>query len=276
MTETLRIEALMIYPVKSCAGIALERAELDAFGLAGDRRWMLTDASGAFVNQLAQPRLSLIQASSTAKGIELRAPGMQTLNVSSGQREAAHSVHIMYKREVSAARVSEAASRWFTEFLGSPHELVALTDDIERRVKPKYTRAHAGAGALHDRVGFADDFPHLLATVESLQHLNHVLDAPVDMRRFRPNIVVSGGEAFAEDGWRVLRAESGVELLFGKPCVRCAMITVDPDEGARRGPEPTRSLARLHTLEAGVCFGVLMTHRGVGALEVGEMLEVVE
>lgn len=275
-TKTLKIEALTIYPVKSCAGIALERARLDAFGLVGDRRWMLVDLAGEFINQLSRPRLSLIQTALAPDGLVLRAPGMPPLSLSEGQHEAHHSVHVMYKNEVSAARVSDVASQWFSEFLGAPHELVALTDDIDRRVKPKYTSPHIAAGALHDRVGFADDFPHLLATVESLERLNRELPAPVDMRRFRPNIVVSGAEAFAEDGWRVLRAASGVELLFGKPCVRCAMITVDPDEGARRGPEPTRSLARLHTLEQGVCFGVLLTHRGEGSLEVGELLEVVE
>ena len=62
------IAALNVYPVKSCRGIALERATVAVRGVAfeagayaiADREWMIVDAAGRFVTQREQPRLALL------------------------------------------------------------------------------------------------------------------------------------------------------------------------------------------------------------------------
>jgi len=65
---------------------------------------------------------------------------------------------------------------------------------------------------------------------------------PIPMNRFRPNVVVSGAEAFAEDRW--LRIKIG-ETMFRvpKPCARCVTTTVDQSQGEFDGNEPLKTLA---------------------------------
>ena len=55
---------------------------------------------------------------------------------------------------------------------------------------------------------------------ESLHELNQRMPAPLPMNRFRPNIVISGGAAFAEDGWAEL-VIGRLDMQMRKPCGRC-------------------------------------------------------
>ena len=96
------------------------------------------------------------------------------------------------------------------------------------------------------------------------------------MERFRPNLVVGGAPAFAEDGWNGLRVG---EVIFrvAKPCSRCSVITVDPATG-ETGPEPLRTLATYRKREGGVMFGVnLVAIAGIpGELRAEDRVEILE
>jgi len=52
-----------------------------------------------------------------------------------------------------------------------------------------------------DKVGFADGFPLLLIGQGSLDDLAARVGRPLEMLRFRPNLVVEGTDPYAEDGW---------------------------------------------------------------------------
>lgn len=80
-TLPTRLTGLFIYPVKSCGGIALDEAEVDDFGLRGDRRWMVVDGAGSFLSQRKHPRLALVTTRIEADALHLAAPGMPTLTV---------------------------------------------------------------------------------------------------------------------------------------------------------------------------------------------------
>ena len=71
---------LNLYPIKSCAGIALREATLTAAGLMSehiyDREWMVVDANGVFMTQREHPKMALITPRIKAETLELRAPGM--------------------------------------------------------------------------------------------------------------------------------------------------------------------------------------------------------
>ena len=74
------------------------------------------------------------------------------------------------------------------------------------------------------------------------------------MVRFRPNLVVAGGTAWAEDGWRRLRIGDAVFRAV-KGCDRCAIPTTDEDTAVRR-KEPTYTLARHRRWDGAVWFGM--------------------
>lgn len=223
----MHIGALAIYPLKSGRQVSLKNMALDRFGPAGDRRWMLVDASGRFVTQRTHPRMCLMAAAVENGRLLLQAPGQPDLVVEPVTEPDQLTVTV-WNDQVAALAVSPAADAWCSTFLNMPVRLVWMPESTQRAVSP----AHAGAGHT---TGFSDGFPLLLVTQSSLDHLNTLLPYPVDWRRFRPNIVIAGDlPPHAEDGWKHLRI-GDVELAVVKPCSRCVIPSIDPDTADKNG-----------------------------------------
>lgn len=212
----------------------------------------------------------MISVSFHRDSLLLDAPGMSTLALTlepaSGELEHRIPVRI-FDDDARGAVVGAEADRWFKRFLGVDCRLVYMPDDVVRPVDPRYAQSD-------DRVGFADGFPLLLLSEASLADLNSRLPEPVTEDRFRPNLVVSGADAFAEDGWRRLRL-GGVGLRVAKPCSRCAITTVDQATG-ERGKEPLRTLDGYRRVGSKVMFGQNLAHDEPGEIGVGDRLEVLE
>jgi uncharacterized protein len=269
------VTQLYRYPVKSCRGISLQSAEVDARGLVDDRRWMVVDARGDFRTQRELPRMALIETALQNGHLTLRAPQQMPLSVPVEANGAARtSVTVWRDSGVDALDLGEEAAEWLSDVLSEPVRLVHLAPDAVRQVDLNF--AQPG-----DQVGFADGFPFLLISEESLDDLNRRLDSPLPMNRFRPNIVVRGLDdalsPFAEDTWATIRigGPDGIRFEVVKPCGRCAITTTD-QETAERGVEPLRTLATYRNIGWGSSpkFGQNLIHRGSGALRVGDPVEV--
>jgi len=256
-----------VYPVKSLGGLSVTKADVEPRGLRHDRRWMLVDRKGRFLTQRALPRMALVSACLTAGGLTLAAPGMEPLTVPFEPQAPARRQSVQVWATVcEAAPVGEQTDGWFAEFLGVPCRLVFMPDDTRRPVNPNHA---AGEGI----VSFADGYPLLLLGEASLDDLNARLASPLPMNRFRPNLVVSGVPAYAEDEWT--RVRIGSALFHGvKSCDRCGLITVDQETGEAAGPEPLRTLAAYRTKDQKVLFGRLLIPEGAGAVHVGDAVEV--
>jgi uncharacterized protein YcbX len=258
----MRLTGLTVYPVKSCRGIALDCASVVERGLKDDRRWMIVDGTGRFVTQRELPELALIRTLLEGDAIVLEADGAPSLRLAESDLDA-HSVEVEVWGHRGPARVHAAASTWITDRLGVAHSLVFMPDEHRRAVNPDH-------GGPNDIVSFADAYPFLLTTEASLDDLNERLPSPITMNRFRPNLVVAGSAAWAEDRWTRLWVGE-VAFRVAKPCKRCATTTVDPETG-RRGTEPLRTLATFRDFGDGVLFGVNLVHQGAGTgtLHVGD------
>jgi uncharacterized protein YcbX len=162
---------------------------------------------------------------------------------------------------LDAAWLGEKPARWFSRFLDCSCSLVYMSKQVTRPANPRY----APAGA---RVGFADAFPFLIISEESLADLNHRLAEPLPMNRFRPNLVVAGGEPYAEDGWSQIRIND-ITFSLVKPCSRCVITTTDQAR-ATRGREPLRTLATYRNVNGKVMFGQNAVHDKPGHLRVGQ------
>ncbi len=123
-------------------------------------------------------------------------------------------------------------------------------------------------------MSLADGFPLLLVSQASLADLNSRLERPLLMDRFRPNLVVSGCEPFAEDSWKLVRVGE-LTLRVVKPCARCVITTVDQATAAK-GKEPLRTLATFRKHGTKVLFGQNLIHDGTGTLRAGDTVEVLE
>ncbi|GEC20160.1 MOSC domain-containing protein [Pseudonocardia hydrocarbonoxydans] len=265
----LSLTAVRRYPVKSCRGHDVDSAVVEPWGLAGDRRWALVDDDGVAVTARRHPRMVLITPEPADDGLLLRAPGAEPLAVPVPGPGPLTDVRV-FSDTVGAVAAAPAAHAWFGEVLGAPVRLMYLDDPRRRPVDP----AH---GRDTDVVSFADGYPLLLTTQESLADLDARTGgaAPLSMTRFRPNLVIAGAPAWAEDGWRRVRVGDATFRVV-KACDRCVLTAVDP-ETAETGPEPLRTLARHRRWDGKVWFGTNLVPDTPGAvLRVGDAVEVLE
>lgn len=229
------IAQLFIYPVKSCAGAALNEAVLTETGLDLDRAWMVVDEHSAFLTQRELPRMALVVPQLRSNDIVLRAPGMLALHLAIDQVEAPVRASV-WGEEVAAYDMGATAAQWFSDFLGVKARLVRFDPAHRRSSSLDWT---GGVEALNQ---FSDGYPLLLTSEASLAGLNDKLRAAgqdaVTMARFRPNIVLGnapapGAALLAHDEDRletldIATAEGLVRLRPVKPCPRCPIVNVDP------------------------------------------------
>ncbi len=264
----ISVSALYLYPIKSCAGIPLEVAEIGSRGIQGDRAYMLVDSSGRFITQRDQPRMALIHPTiGKDRGLTVKAPGMPAFDIVVNDAGKRYKVGI-WKDTCIGVDQGDAIADWFSTFLETPCRLVWMPEDYTRRVNPWY------AIGEQDQVGFADGYPFLLISEASLVDLNGRMQQPLPMNRFRPNIVVRGTLPYAEDRWRKIRIG---QIIFHivKACARCEIPTTD-QVTATRSKEPLRTLATYRQAVRGVMFGQNLIHENEGIIRVGDTVEVVE
>ena len=267
----MQLSALYRYPLKSARGESLTHSPLEALGLRGDRRWMLVEPeSGRFLTQRLLPQMSQLSALYNADGgLSLSAPGFGSLEVALPQPDQDLRGVTVWRDSLRVPDAGDAAAAWLSDLLGKTCRLVQVPEGRTRQVDTAY--AQPG-----DRVAFADGFPLLLIGQASLDDLSQRVGQPLSMLRFRPNLVVTGSEAYAEDGWKRIRIGE-VEFEVAKGCSRCILTTIDPQSGERNAQrEPLATLKTYRERDGDVYFGQNLLPRGVGELQVGMTVEVLE
>ena len=272
----MHLSALYLYPVKSLRGYAMTESNVDSLGLAGDRRFMLVDETGRFLTQRTLPRMALVATALTAGTLTLSAEGAGSIAVSTAPDPAAslRNVSVWKSEGLLAEDCGDAPAQWLSGFLQVKCRLVRIGSKFMRPVlKPDVT----GPG---DVVSFADSVPFLIVSEASLHDLNDRLvgkgEEALPLDRFRPNLVVAGAAAFAEDTWTRFRI-GALTFHAAGPCARCAITTTN-QQTAERGREPLRTLATYRRSAADptdVNFGQNVIHETKsGQLRVGDALAV--
>lgn len=272
----MRVAGLYRYPVKSLGGAALGEAAIGPRGIAGDRRWMVVSPEGRFVTRREVAAMAQVHADPVPGGIVLR-HGEAQCEVPEPLAGAWRTVTV-WGDTVAARDAGDMAALWLGAQLGRAVRLVHMPDDVVRPLDPAYAQAD-------DRTGFADGFPVLVTVAASLAALNAQLARPVAMARFRPNLVIEGAHAFAEDAWRVLKI-GGLTLRVVKPCTRCVITTQDPLTGAvapmgdPARNEPLRTLRAMGRVMPGdrkrePVFGQNAIPDGDAIIAVGDAVEVI-
>lgn len=270
------LSALNIYPVKSCAGIALDQLTIGRTGPELDRRWMIVtedDGEMLTVTQREMPKLVLVQPSLIGGELVLRAPGMSSLRIPVEDDRPPNRSVLLRADVLQVIDEGLEAAGWFGDLLEAEVRLVRLPEAAARRVNPKYAPEPAWTS-------LTDGYPALLVSEASLADLNDRLQdrgkPAVEMRRFRPNLVVTGVPAYAEDDWQRIQL-GDIPFDVVKPCARCVMTTVDPARGEVEDPlEPLATLSTYRRIEGKVMFAQNAIHRATGVLHVGDALRVVE
>lgn len=265
--SAITLSGIRIYPIKGCAGADVEVAHMDTYGLRHDRRWMLINAQGADLHQFDYPRLANITVSLHETALFVQAPGMSPLTIPL-QPQHTHPLPVRWFDGASEALpVSVQADEWFQEFLHTPCRLVFLPKSVQRDKQ-------LDATTYQTPTGFTSQQYHLLSE-GSLNDLNQRLETPVPIDRFRPNLIVSGVPAFAEDSWHTLQINQHTFHVVA-PCERCAITTVDPLIGVMTGKEPMKTLARYRTVQRKVLFGQYLFSTETGTLHRNDSIHILE
>lgn len=264
-TSSLTLSELWIYPIKSAGGVRLERSAVEPRGLRHDRRWVLLSSSGV-LTQRQHPNMRLIQIellpeTDTLSVLLVQAPGMPPLMVPRQPEGELRTTHV-WNDATTGQVVSPAASAWFSTFLQTDCDLLYMPDDD--------TRAQQGK-PFSSLLSYVDGNPFHLVTQASLADLNARLEHPTTALSFRPNLVISGGQPYAEDFWRLIRI-GPLRFQVVESCARCSVLNVTVE--GRMGAEPLRTLAGYRRQGQAIQFGQHMLqgaslYQPDGLLEVG-------
>ncbi len=262
-----RLARIRLYPIKSCRGYDVPAADLDEMGLAGDRRFQVISPVGKPFTQRTHAKLARVDAHLHADSLEINCAGLGACVVPLSRTVPTRTIttEVWSTGGLQADPTLPAADEFFSELLDERARLIQTGTAFSRPVK-----RHP-----NQRVGFADAFPLLVISEASLQDLNDRLvergTECLEMERFRPNLVLTECEAYAEDQWSGLEIE-GLKFAAAGPCERCIMTTIDPLTGEKTGPEPLATLAgyRRDPGGNGVIFGQNLVHQSNrGSLKVG-------
>ena len=272
------VKSLHFYPIKSCAGIDLKSASIDKRGIKDDRGWLIVTKDNKFITQRQNPKMALIKV--TIFGDD----GNRSLKLEAGEQPplmvreftSLEQNYGLEEREVTvwddhglkSIDQGDEAANWLSNFLGADVRLVRMSDDGIRDVKGELPTAP------HAVFAFQDGFPFLIISNASLVDLNSRLSEPLPMNRFRPNVVIEGAEAFAEDHWATIRIGE-VTIECDKPCARCVITTIDQNTAVKHS-EPLKTLATFRKEDNQVMFGQNAIHLNQGTIKVNDEVEILK
>lgn len=288
---------LIIYPIKSLAGIEVDRLQVTrtgmVYGAFHDRSYiLLSEPSNVMITQRAKPKLSLIRTSfssnSTADQLVLEAPGLERLTITSDatpsddqQNEVVH--FQVWGQDTSGIDCGSTVNAWFSRYLGSPCRLVKFTPDHLLRAGNVLCDGQVKQDPSVP-ILYQDQTPALLLNEYSVEALNGRLaaDAQITYRNFRPNILVrAGGGAWAEDAWQEFRL-GAIRFYKCKPCTRCTLTTVIPERGVKHpGLEPFTTLKTFrvppeteHLYGDSPLFGISLATHNEGLLTLDDEIHL--
>ncbi|KAJ3689662.1 hypothetical protein LUZ61_018826 [Rhynchospora tenuis] len=244
------VSSIFVYPIKSCRGISLSQAPVSSTGFRWDRQWLVVNSKGRAYTQRVEPKLALVEIEMPNGAFDegweptvdsymvIKAPGMDPLTVPLASEHAVADEVSVWEWSGPAHDEGVKAADWFSSFLGKPSRLVRFRTSSEiRPVDVKYAQGH--------KVMFADGYPFLVASQGSLNAVNEALHEPININRFRPNILVDGCNPFSEDLWKEIKINNltfhGVKL-----CARCKVPTINQENGIA-GTEPTETMMKFRS-----------------------------
>ena len=228
-TQTATIAALFIYPVKSLKGIAVDSIPVTPHGLQDDRQWMIVDHDGRLVSQRQLPQMALLSASITVKGLQLTDSHGASIEVCNNQLDSRSVAVFLFRDSCSGFAATSEVNQWITDTLNSQKPLRLVKFDQRQQRNSVNTSRFAGHTTY-----FADASPYLITNTGSLDALNHHLQqrqlAPINIKHFRPNIVITGIDPFNEHHYSSMKNDL-MEFNLIDHSSRCSIITINPATG---------------------------------------------
>ncbi|KAF5730824.1 molybdenum cofactor sulfurase [Tripterygium wilfordii] len=269
------LKSITIYPIKSCGGFSVGSWQLCSTGLLLDREWLLKSLTGEVLTQKKVPKMCLlstfIDLSQEIMFVESpHCPVKLEINLKANSYRAAIEEIDMHGQRYEVQCYGNEVNLWFSNAIGLPCTLLRCSTSKQSVCMSK-SRGVALCRDVESKLNFPNEAQFLLISEESISELNNrlSLNAPkgtsekqvrVDSMRFRPNLVISGGEPYAEDKWRNLRIGNNYFTSIGG-CNRCQMINFAHQAGqVQKSNEPLATLASYRRVKGKILFGILLKY----------------
>lgn len=262
----MQITQLNLFPIKSTQAYSVEQAFVQQHGLNFDRELMLTEPDGSFISARKDAALYQLSAFPIAGGVAIcHANGEKRVVTYAefGKQQPSE----VWGNQFPSWVASAETNAWLSRFIGREIQL--------RWLGEKSARVHASQPDTI--ISFADSYPLLLVSEQSLNQVQQWSPVPVKMAQFRANIVIDGLHAFEEEQWQRIKLGE-VYFRVTQACTRCILITRDPQTLALEPQaEPFRSLKKHHTNEKGKpIFGIHLIPENEGVIRVTDRVEIID
>lgn len=259
------LSELNLYPIKSTKAYSVSQAWVRWQGLNFDREFMLTEPDGKMISARKDKTCFELAAFPTSTGLIIQHTSGRIIQIFYADFQRQQGCEV-WGTAFESWVASEAVNQALSELFGRAVQL--------RWLGERSPRLHKNGQNL---VSFADSNPLMLASTASLAQLQQWSPIALSMAQFRPNLVIEGGEPFAEEGWHKIQIGE-VVFQVAEPCTRCVMITrnvqtleLDPQA------EPLRTLKQQHTNANGKpIFGVHLIPQNEGVLRVGDPISLLD
>ncbi|XWS10763.1 hypothetical protein CRYUN_Cryun38cG0025700 [Craigia yunnanensis] len=269
------LKSITIYPIKSCAGFSVKSWPLSSTGLKYDREWLLKSLTGEILTQKKVPEMALINTFINLKQhiLSVESPHCEEklqIKLDSDSYLRGKEEFYLHSQRYEVQCYAKEINQWFSNAVGQPCTLVQCCHS-QYCFSLSKNRSMGMCRDVDSRVNFANEAQFLLISEESVSDLNNRLcsntqkhsgGAPpyVNPTRFRPNLVISGGEPYAEDGWRNLKIGKTYFTSLGG-CNRCQMINFYHQTGqVKKTNEPLATLASYRRVKGKILFGILLRY----------------
>ena len=255
------------YPLKSAGGILLSETSVSALGFEYDREFALVNSENQVLTAREKPELLRLQVS-IEKDSLVFSYEKKHLEVSLNANNQRVYELELFKKPAFGICISAEADAWFSRYLNEPIQLVRIANNKLRTVSSKYQLKG------EHNISFADGFPIHLVSEASVAELNTRLDTQISPERFRPNLIITGVEAYSEETWKSISIGN---LVFDviTPTPRCSLITVDPKTAIPDAyQEPLRTLSKYRRVKNQTNFGVYLIARNPGMISITDALTV--
>lgn len=261
------VKSLHIYPIKSLQGLQLGSAQLVDYGFQYDRQWMLVDSNNTFISQRTVPKMATLKTKISADKLLVMGNNNASIELDLNRRSDSDIAVIIWRDTVQASVEKKTVNAWFSRQLGVACKLVKLAKKQARYVDKNF--------ATHqETVAFADAYPLLVISQGSFELLNSKLDPPIDINRFRANIVIDGLKPHAEDKARSIIINA-TEIKLVKPCARCQVPSIDQKTGEKRA-DVLRALVKYRQFNKLIYFGMNGLHQSNGMIQKGQAVRLID
>ncbi|XP_047326781.1 molybdenum cofactor sulfurase isoform X2 [Impatiens glandulifera] len=273
------LKSIIVYPIKSCAGFSVNNWPLSDTGLLHDREWVLKSLNGEILTQKKVPDMRFINTFIDFESgmLLVESPHCKAklqIGLLSDPFTAERDKSFPHQGRYNGQHYNDEVDSWFSSAIGRPCTLERSISSNERSCMNKARRG-GNSTDMEAKLNFVNEAQFLLISEASISELNNRIDSnissyghgprlEVDSMRFRPNLLISGGEPYAEDGWKSLKIK-GKKFQSVGGCNRCQMINLDPQAGLQKSPEPLATLASYRRMKGKILFGILLRYEGTDA-----------